>query len=305
MLPSKRQWSKWSLPSRLTAIGTYVGIAGLLLALFAFLAEPLWRREAKTPTSVSVVGDACLVNSTVVGNVVVDKRVQFNEANRPKGLLPQSFYLDHNLFPIRGFPFDIYLGMDAEDFRIRHGSIVVRQSCAIQGFQIYGLRPGAIEFDRKSGWINESSTFFLFDAGKLVAAMLYIVVPPGSEAQLAGTLDRTHPVGYGSRYDQDSDYLWASEKGRPLEILSLHHGLSSGENVFTLFRSDFPLNDLVLPIFNESIRVPSDQVALRLVLERFRQILDSDVYRREVFPSLGIAPVCREVALHNIEEALR
>ena len=35
LLPSKKQWSSWSLPSKLTAIGAYVGVAGLLLTLFA------------------------------------------------------------------------------------------------------------------------------------------------------------------------------------------------------------------------------------------------------------------------------
>ena len=47
-LPGKKQWASWSLPSKLTAIGTYVGVAGLLLSLFAFAL--LWR---PTPTVTS------------------------------------------------------------------------------------------------------------------------------------------------------------------------------------------------------------------------------------------------------------
>lgn len=33
IIPNKSKWKKWSLPSRLTAIGTYVGILGLILTL--------------------------------------------------------------------------------------------------------------------------------------------------------------------------------------------------------------------------------------------------------------------------------
>jgi hypothetical protein len=32
LLPTRKQWSRWSLPSKLTAIGAYVGIAGLIIA---------------------------------------------------------------------------------------------------------------------------------------------------------------------------------------------------------------------------------------------------------------------------------
>lgn len=37
MIPTKKQWSKWSLPSKLTAIGAYVGVLGLILAALTFL----------------------------------------------------------------------------------------------------------------------------------------------------------------------------------------------------------------------------------------------------------------------------
>lgn len=39
MIPTRTQWKKWSLPSRLTAIGTYVGIIGLVLAVVFFVAD--------------------------------------------------------------------------------------------------------------------------------------------------------------------------------------------------------------------------------------------------------------------------
>ena len=37
LLPSKMQWKRWSLPSRLTAIGTYVGIAGFLITFISLM----------------------------------------------------------------------------------------------------------------------------------------------------------------------------------------------------------------------------------------------------------------------------
>ncbi len=37
MWPSKKQWSGWSLPSKLTAIGTYTGILSFIFALFIFI----------------------------------------------------------------------------------------------------------------------------------------------------------------------------------------------------------------------------------------------------------------------------
>ncbi len=37
MFPSRKQWSSWSLPSKLTAIGTYVGVSGVVLSIVFFL----------------------------------------------------------------------------------------------------------------------------------------------------------------------------------------------------------------------------------------------------------------------------
>ncbi len=44
-VPGKRQWSSWSLPSKLTAIGAYLGVAGLFLTLF-----PVALSWFRTPT---------------------------------------------------------------------------------------------------------------------------------------------------------------------------------------------------------------------------------------------------------------
>src|SRR5689334_5918956 len=37
MFPSRKQWKKWSLPSKLTAIGAYVGIFALVLSVIFFV----------------------------------------------------------------------------------------------------------------------------------------------------------------------------------------------------------------------------------------------------------------------------
>lgn len=39
LFPSKRQWREWSLPSRLTAIGAYVGVVSLLIAVVGLVDE--------------------------------------------------------------------------------------------------------------------------------------------------------------------------------------------------------------------------------------------------------------------------
>lgn len=36
LFPTKKQWKRWSLPSKLTAIGTYVGILGIAITLLLF-----------------------------------------------------------------------------------------------------------------------------------------------------------------------------------------------------------------------------------------------------------------------------
>lgn len=37
MIPTKKQWRSWSLPSKLTLVGTYTGILGVFLSVFFFL----------------------------------------------------------------------------------------------------------------------------------------------------------------------------------------------------------------------------------------------------------------------------
>lgn len=39
LIPNKSQWEKWSLPSKLTAIGAYVGIIGIIFTLIIYLLQ--------------------------------------------------------------------------------------------------------------------------------------------------------------------------------------------------------------------------------------------------------------------------
>ncbi len=82
ILPSKQQWAAWSLPSKLTAIGAYVGIAGVAISLVSLLAARIKGSDVPIPSDISVAGDANVVNSNVGGNVIIDKRLTINNAPR-------------------------------------------------------------------------------------------------------------------------------------------------------------------------------------------------------------------------------
>ena len=51
MLPSKQQWKRWSLPSKLTAVGAYVGILALALSVLFFVISPQDRGRITTQSS--------------------------------------------------------------------------------------------------------------------------------------------------------------------------------------------------------------------------------------------------------------
>ncbi len=45
MFPSRKQWAGWSLPSRLTAVGAYIGVASLTLSI-VFFSVSLWNQDS-------------------------------------------------------------------------------------------------------------------------------------------------------------------------------------------------------------------------------------------------------------------
>jgi hypothetical protein len=280
LVPTKNQWNGWTLPSKLTAIGAYIGIAGFALYLIDFVPAHFRNQDPHPDTQ------------------------PLYDATRPKGLLPQAFYLSHDLIPVRGFPFDLYLGSTLQDFTIRYGSLVSEEVCPFPALKLYRLKPGEFKPDRTSGWVNEGSTVFVFDSDVLVVALLSIVIPPETEPSLLGAIDRSHPIGFGRRYEQGSNYIWMSEKGHAIELLSLSHGLSSGVNDLALLKTDFPLNDLLLRLHQDVPRIPEAFDAVRVVLRGLRNLLDSDTYKQQVFPQLRLAEVNREVSIRIIDQAL-
>lgn len=58
MYPKKKQWKSWSLPSKLTVIGTYVGVLSLLITIFIFIYTQLIREdieEIKTVLKTNII----------------------------------------------------------------------------------------------------------------------------------------------------------------------------------------------------------------------------------------------------------
>ncbi len=45
LIPTRKQWNEWSLPSKLTAIGAYVGIIGLVLGVVFFVISVVSRPQ--------------------------------------------------------------------------------------------------------------------------------------------------------------------------------------------------------------------------------------------------------------------
>jgi hypothetical protein len=69
-------------------------------------------------------------------------------------------------------------------------------------------------------------------------------------------------------------------------------------------RTDFPLNDLLLRLPRDVPRFPNVLDADRIMFSRFRSILDSDTYKRQVYPQFGIEDVTRELAVRVYDQAL-
>jgi hypothetical protein len=229
----------------------------------------------------------------------------FFDPSRPKDLLPQAIYLRHDIIPVTGFPFDLYLGIKLKEFTARYGTLVIEDEFSLlPHLNLYRLKPGVFHPGLKEGWVNEASTVFVFSDEELVVILLSIVVPPETEPAMLGEIDRRHPLGFGTRYSHGAVYIWMSEKGHARELLSLSHGLSSGVNDLALMRTDFPLNDLLLRLPRDVPRFPSVLDADRIMFSWFRSILDSDTYKRQVYPQLGLEDVNREVALRIYDQAL-
>jgi len=107
LMPSRKQWGIWSLPSKLTAIGAYIGIAGILLAIApllipyflapkkAHLAAELHFMIGSQRMRIANVGDvlATKINVDIVSwaNGAPDATIRINREVRD--LMPESDFL--------------------------------------------------------------------------------------------------------------------------------------------------------------------------------------------------------------------
>ncbi|OOE39225.1 hypothetical protein BZG06_15825 [Salinivibrio kushneri] len=62
MIPTRNQWEKWSLPSKLTAVGAYVGLISLIISLISFNFPS---SSAPEPENHSLVGNWYLVSMSL------------------------------------------------------------------------------------------------------------------------------------------------------------------------------------------------------------------------------------------------
>ena len=57
MMPSKKQWASWSMPNKLTLVGTYTGILGVVLSIIFFYLSNGDNRPAETELDNSTKGN--------------------------------------------------------------------------------------------------------------------------------------------------------------------------------------------------------------------------------------------------------
>lgn len=58
MFPNRKQWKKWTLPSKLSVIGAYIGIFGLLLTIILFFAPSFTGvSERETDRNGTLIGE--------------------------------------------------------------------------------------------------------------------------------------------------------------------------------------------------------------------------------------------------------
>ena len=80
LFPTKRQWQKWSLPARLTAIGAYAGILGIILSTVFFLSST--RNPDPQPPTISDDNKRLFTFGFVVGShgaKILHRRMDVNE----------------------------------------------------------------------------------------------------------------------------------------------------------------------------------------------------------------------------------
>lgn len=90
MFPSRKQWLSWSLPSKLTLVGTYVGILGVILSVVFFLYSPAQTNDT-TPSNISKQksnGKKVVINGLLDNDKLLDEIILIypNELGLSPGL---------------------------------------------------------------------------------------------------------------------------------------------------------------------------------------------------------------------------
>lgn len=70
MFTTRNQWKKWSLPSKLTAIGAYVGILGVIFSIVFFII-PYVQKKGTTKNSNNPKNETSRITSTNVERIIV------------------------------------------------------------------------------------------------------------------------------------------------------------------------------------------------------------------------------------------
>jgi hypothetical protein len=68
MIPTKQQWGNWSLPSKLTAVGTFLGVIGVVLSVLFFLLS-MDDNAGNTSEVKAVLNSAIYENQTILSQL--------------------------------------------------------------------------------------------------------------------------------------------------------------------------------------------------------------------------------------------
>lgn len=81
LIPTSRQWRKWSLPSKLTAVGCYLAVLAILLTVVFYV----WPRSGPLPPTTKI--QAVRISSSAVGQVVQGNVINYKIECTPEAYM--------------------------------------------------------------------------------------------------------------------------------------------------------------------------------------------------------------------------
>ena len=169
--PSKKQWKMWTLPSKLTAIGTLVGIVAIPLSILLFALS--YFSQPNLDTIVRTLADkyetdlrkryptAHAVFGVYQGGLVV-----------PKGLMPENLEIDWSTGSVQ-LSDNNMLSVTFPDMILNGKSFVVRNTTAVE--KRIGAKSGSVI---RLGWFNPIVEVIGIHDDLVVVALGF----PGSDA---------------------------------------------------------------------------------------------------------------------------